>query len=335
MIFSCREEITLDLPTPPKMVVVQGGIEPGIPPYVILTRNQGFFDPVTNSTYDNLFINDAEITVWTKNDDGTIESIQLDPFPPPLDTLPGYANLFDTAFIKIGKTYHLEIKCKLDGDDKFITATTTIPNITPLDSLWVEQTEDPNDKDFKCDIKAIYTDPDTIGNNILIRSKRITHWVRDTIKYYPADTIKQDNDPLLLLVDCGPDILINGSSFETWFPRPSDNGGFSIGSYRDKHYKSYQNENTPGKDSVLTPSDTVLLKFSQVDEASMKFWRGVVRNVTSGGNPFAEPMNLSSNINGGLGIWTGYGAVYYKIPIVKDTVILKKYIPDILKGEPF
>ena len=63
----------------------------------------------------------------------------------------------------------------------------------------------------------------------------------------------------------------------------------------------------------------------------MKFWRGVVRNVTSGGNPFAEPMNLSSNINGGLGSWTGYGSRYYKIPIIEGTIILEEYTPKILE----
>ena len=53
----------------------------------------------------------------------------------------------------------------------------------------------------------------------------------------------------------------------------------------------------------------------------MQFWRGVVRQVGTNGNPFAEPMNLVSNINGGLGIWTGYGAAYYEVEIDTNTVI--------------
>jgi hypothetical protein len=55
-----------------------------------------------------------------------------------------------------------------------------------------------------------------------------------------------------------------------------------------------------------------------------------VRNSTSGGNPFSEPMNLVSNINGGLGSWTGYGTRYYKIPIIEGLIILEEYSPDIL-----
>ena len=141
---------------------------------------------------------------------------------------------------------------------------------------------------------------------------------------YPANNIIQDNDPLLLLVDCGPDILINGEAFETYFPRPRD-GGFPSGKYNTTHYKKCDD----GNDSTLCDEDIVLIKFCQIDEPSMQFWRGVVRQVGTNGNPFAEPMNLVGNINNGLGVWTGYGAVYYKIPIVQDTVIFNVYDPDI------
>ena len=77
VLFSCREEITLDLPQIDEQMVVQGSIENGFPPYIILTRNQGYFDPIDNNTFNNLFIDDAEITVWTKHSDGTIDSVYL------------------------------------------------------------------------------------------------------------------------------------------------------------------------------------------------------------------------------------------------------------------
>ena len=72
--------------------------------------------------------------------------------------------------------------------------------------------------------------------------------------------------------------------------------------------------------------DIVLIKFSQIDEASLKFWRGLIRQRGTNGNPFSEPKNLVSNINGGLGVWTGYSPVYYKVPIVKDTTIFGESI---------
>ena len=324
-LFSCRKEISLDFPPIPEKLVVQGSIEPGFPPYVILTRNQGYFETIDSSTYNNLFISDAEITVFKLDGNETIDSIELS--YELIGTIPVFTNLDFTIdwtnFSQEGFRYNLEI----NWNESLVTSSTTIPHSTPLDSIWIEETEDINDNKYKCEINAVYTDPDTIGNNILIRSKRVEHWKIDTLTTPPTLTNEKDNS--LLLVDCGPDVLINGESFETNFPRVSELGGFPSGSYRTFKYKKYQDTTTLGQDSILIPEDLVLIKFCQVDLAAMKFWRGVVRNSISGGNPFAEPMNLSSNINGGLGSWTGYGTRYYLVPILKNTTITEEYYPNI------
>ena len=133
---------------------------------------------------------------------------------------------------------------------------------------------------------------------------------------------------MLILIDAGPDILINGESFETYFPRPKEKGGVPSGFYNTFHYKTFDNNGT--EDTVFLPHDIVLIKFCQIDKPSLKFWRSVVRQFTTNGNPFSEPMNLVSNINNGLGCWTGYGAVYYKVPIIKDTTIFEEYTPKII-----
>ena len=326
VLFSCRKEISLNFPPVPERLVVQGSIEPRFPPYIILTRNQGYFETIDSSTYNNLFISEAEITeiMVTKIDGNeTIDSIEL--FQELIGAIPIYTNLnCPQDFAEEGYRYNLHIK----WNNEIITSTTTIPYSTPLDSIWIKETENTQDNKYKCEINARYTDPDTIGNNILIRSKRVEHWKTDTLTTPPTLIDKKDN--ALLLVDCGPDILINGESLETWFPRPSEQGGFPSGSYKTFKYKKYEDTTTIGQDSILIPHDVVLIKFCQVDLAAMKFWRGVVRNSTSGGNPFSEPMNLATNINGGLGSWTGYGARYYLVPILKNTTITEEYYPNIL-----
>ena len=326
VLFSCRKEISLDFPPVPEKIVVQGSIEPGFPPYVILTRNQGYFETIDSSTYNNLFISDAEITVFKLDGNETIDSIKLS--YELIGTIPVFTNLDFTIdwtnFSQEGFRYNLEI----NWNENLVTSSTTIPNSIALDSIWIEETEDTQDWKYKCEINARYTDPDTIGNNILVRSKRVEHWkINSTTN--PL-TVHQENDNSLLLVDCGPDVLINGESFETYFPRPNEEGGFPSGSYKTFKYKTYEDTTTVGKDSILIPHDVVLIKFCQVDLAAMKFWRGVVRNSTSGGNPFSEPMNLATNINGGLGSWTGYGARYYLVPILKNTTITEQYYPNIL-----
>ena len=181
------------------------------------------------------------------------------------------------------------------------------------------------DKDFKCDIRAIYSDPAGEQNNVLVQSKRIEHWKRKTDESGDSCNLENKNELIFKLIDAGSDILIDGESFETYFPRPKE-GGFPTGSYNSYHTKECDDG------SILEfPADVVLIKFCQIDEPSMKFWRGLVRQAGSNGNPFSEPKNLVSNINGGLGVWTGYSPAYYKVPIIKDTTIFEEYSPDKLE----
>ena len=60
ILFSCQEEITLELPQAETKLVVQGTIENGFPPYVILTKNQGYFETIDANTYNSLFVTDAD-----------------------------------------------------------------------------------------------------------------------------------------------------------------------------------------------------------------------------------------------------------------------------------
>ena len=281
----------------------------------------------SSNTYSNLFVYDAEVRVWTYREDGTIHSSILRPIqsillPPPFDTinvnnLPPVYTGFD-LFGEIGKTYFLEVK----WNNNIITSSTTIPEPTPLDCVWVEKNPTAQE-DYACYIRAVYSDPAEVQNNVLIRSKRLEHW---KIKKN-NNGIKNNNDDFMILVDAGPDVVINGQTFETYFPRPEQSGGFPTGNYFTNRYKKFDSNGS--EDSLLLPNDIALIKFCQIDQPSLRFWRGVVRQVTSGGNPFAEPANLSSNIEGGLGSWTGYGTSYYKVPIIVDTTIFEEYTPGI------
>ena len=329
-LLSCQEEITLDLPQAETKLVVQGAIENGFPAYVILTKNQGYFESLDTIAINNLFVTDALVSVT--RDDGKIRNLTLitQAEIDLVEALIGYSikippntiyidleELSSPGFSIANRSYTLDIV----WNDQSITAETTIPEPTPLDSLWVEQNETA-DKDFKCDIRAIYSDPADQQNNILIKSRRIQHYERNREDTLLCDTINYPDFPLKL-IDAGSDVLINGQSFETYFPRPKDNG-FPTGKYNSYHTKICDG------DTLEFKEDIVLIKFCQIDEESMKFWRGLIRQVGTNGNPFAEPMNLVSNINNGLGIFTGYGSVYYKVPIIKNTTIFEEYSPKII-----
>ena len=46
-LIACEKEITVDLPRTDPKIVVEGTIETGRPPLVLLTRTQNYFDPTS------------------------------------------------------------------------------------------------------------------------------------------------------------------------------------------------------------------------------------------------------------------------------------------------
>ena len=107
---SCRKEIDVEIISTSQYLVVEGSIEPGFPPYVILTTSQNYFDSITNNTYQDLFIKDAEIKVWTTDIDGNTDTVNLTFFD---DSIPYFIdveyfnNPNNYGFSKAGQTYYL------------------------------------------------------------------------------------------------------------------------------------------------------------------------------------------------------------------------------------
>lgn len=324
LLISCQEEITLDLPQSQDKIVVEGSIENGYPPYVILTKNQGYFDAIDSDTYNDLFVNDIDsVKIWYFNEgekvSKTLEQIVgLDSLPPIYTDLSYFENPGNYEFSKEGRTYFLEI----NWNNQIISSSTTIPEVTPLDCLWVEKSEN-SKEEYEYDIRALYSDPADQDNFILLKSKRVQHFeYKDSLEC----NVKDRPDFSLKIIDAGADVLINGQSFETYFPRPKESGN----PFPDGNYNAYHTEICDDGDTLVFKKDIVLIKYCQIDEPSLKFWRGLVRQVGTNGNPFAEPLNLVSNITNGLGIFSGYGSAYYLIPIVGDTVIFEQYTPKII-----
>jgi hypothetical protein len=129
---SCEKEITIKLPQEPKKLVVEGWIENGKPPKVILTKSSGYFDPIDSSALYGSIVTNAIVTVF---DGITTEqltaSIDLNFFPP-------FYYKGSTIIGEIGKTYTLSI----DVDGQNYTATTTIPETVKWDILWFELNPD-------------------------------------------------------------------------------------------------------------------------------------------------------------------------------------------------
>ena len=63
LLTNCQKEITVDLPDPVEKIVVEGSIETGSPPFVILNRNYPYFGQFNVDLYSTGFVRDAVVKV--------------------------------------------------------------------------------------------------------------------------------------------------------------------------------------------------------------------------------------------------------------------------------
>lgn len=69
-------------------------------------------------------------------------------------------------------------------------------------------------------------------------------------------------------------------------------------------------------------NDTVIVKFSAIDDNAYRFWRDFEDMASLSRNPlFPVTKNLHSNMTGAKGYWFGYGSTFYVIPIRKCKLI--------------
>ena len=196
-----------------------------------------------------------------------------------------------------------------------------------IDSVWfVEDPLFPNYGDFYFS----YNDADTIGNNIMLESKRIYHF----------EDSKSVPDLLFVKALWGKvrnDFEgFNGvKNFVSYFDR-GESEMFSMGEghgeKKDALFGNFQTEHINHTTGLIISADEVLIRISQIEESPFEFWRSTEFQEQMNGNPFAEPMNLQHNIVGGLGVWEGKGSIYYKVIAKKDTTFTERYIPDILES---
>ncbi len=155
---SCEKDIDIELKTTEEKIVVEGVIEQGIPPYVILTKTVGFFAPTDLQSYQNSFIKGAVVTV----SDG-ITTVQLDEFI--VDGFTVYSTLNPAIFGQVGRVYNLEIQ----AEGKILTSTTTIPTPIPMDNYWYK--DQPGFSNFGY-LWFNLNDPPGLGNAYRIFTQR-------------------------------------------------------------------------------------------------------------------------------------------------------------------
>jgi len=306
--FSCETDITVDLPTPEEKLIVQGKIESGEKPFVFLSRNIGYFEPVNipeldeNSDIDEI-INALENSMGLIYDSTIVMTVTdennfIDTLIPTINffEFPNFGYQAKNIIGQEGQSYRLDIQY----NGKSFWAETSIPQAVAIDSIWFDFNKE---SDTLGTLGFLFMDPGGIRNfytiETLVVDEQFTYnppyfgsyifddeqLDGDTIKYYP---------------------LLKGYDGNDFFQTNAEGQD----DFNQKAYYKFGN--------------TVNLKLCTVDVASFIFWTSFTIHLNTAGNPFTNPASLKSNIVGDNcdGIWAGYGASIETVTI--DSTLIRE-----------
>ena len=284
---SCSKEVKIDILGFDEQIVIDGSIETGTPAIIFLSNSRDIYASTDIDSYLSGFISGATVIV----SDGTItdtlmelctdnlpagfESIAAAFFGLPIDSL---VNLHLCAYVstgiigEVGKTYTL----KVIHSNKTYTSSTKIENPKVLDNLfWKEQANLPG-YGFSW---AKITDSPIMGDAYRWEVKNLS----DVSFSKPFQPFTDDR-------------FYNGKTFEFSVENPMSFKDQTI----ENQYKGY-----------YKLGDTIVVKFSKLGKKEYQFFEKKYNQIYSGGNPFATPTNIPTNIEGGaLGIWAGFSPWY-------------------------
>lgn len=129
--FSCSDSLDIDIPVHESQVVVEGWIESGEVPRILLTRSAPYFSVVDSHNIRDYIVSTATVTIMTDS------IVDFCIFKPSSRYFPPYYYLGNQTIGKVGNTYILEVF----ADNKKINAFTTIPKPVSIDSAWFELNE--------------------------------------------------------------------------------------------------------------------------------------------------------------------------------------------------
>lgn len=291
---SCTKEVKVEIPGYAEQLVVDGRIETGGFPIVLLSKSQNVYAPTDLEAYINSFISDAQITV--SNGSQTI-SLSLNPASSlplasqktiaemlklslnELQLLPiqVYSSTDPILIGEVGKTYTLQI----DYNGKSYSGSTSLLTPVALNNLYWKTDASNAEYGYSW---ANLTDPANEYNGYKWEAKRIN--LTSSGEYL---------DDLYKRAGYFEDQYFNGLTFEFSVENP-------LKRKDSTHLEAYKRYYRLG--------DTVVIKLSRLDQAVFDFFDKKSSQLENGGNPFATPVNIPSNIPGVLGIWAGISPWY-------------------------
>ncbi|MBK9257168.1 MAG: DUF4249 domain-containing protein [Saprospiraceae bacterium] len=289
---ACEEPYTPDTSESQQEYVVEGYVEVGEdsnPVFVIVTRSIPFISTINPDRFSELFVNNANVTVNDGTKTVTLIPVCLSQIPEELREqvfavlgfnpdstavdLCIYADLLGQVTKEYNRRYDLTVKV----GDKILTATTTVPEFVPIEMFrWADPPGTPSDTLARLWITI--DDPRGVNNYY---------------RYLTATGGEGLIAPFTSVVD---DALFDGKKFEFPLQRAQRRGG----------------DFDPDSFGLYRREDSIQVKWCNLDKAHYDFWRTRDFSASSGG-PFSSYTRISTNIEGGLGIWGGYSVGHYKL----------------------
>ncbi len=295
---SCTKEIEIDIPGYKEQLVIDGSIETGMPPIVLISRSKDIYSPTNLQAFLEGFVSGAIVTISDGTTTVVLDEICSDNLPPgteeiaaglfgiPASELANFKLCAYTSFNpaiwgQVGKTYQM----KVEFEGKTYTSSTSIVQPTPLQQVyWKSEGGDLADYGYSWGTLA---DPAGQFDGYKWEVKRIN----TGLDGQPIDqTFTTTFNPVF------DDEFFDGLTFDFFYENPT----------------VWDDNSVPEKYKGLYKiGDTVVIKLSKMDRAVFEFLEKKYVQISSAGNPFATPANIPTNITGGaLGVWAGFSPWY-------------------------
>ena len=278
---SCEKVLDVQPATDLGTLVVDGTIESGQPPIIVLSTSLNYFSKVSPEILSGSQVHNARVIV----SDG-LRTHQLKEYKRDLGN--GYNLSYyssDTASPSTviigepGKTYMLTI----ETGGKQYQASTKIPLLQKqVDSIWWKKAPGEADS-LKAVVVARVTDPAGYGNYI---------------RYY---TRVNSGNFLPGANSVFDDQIVDGTTYDIQVDQGIDRND-------PPDFENY---------GFFKKGDTATIKFANIDKATYDFWRTIEYSYQSIGNPFSTPTTIINNVSGALGAFCGYSIQFKTLIIPK------------------
>lgn len=261
LVISCNNDDFSAEVKPESKIVVEGWIEEGDVPQLILSSSISITEVVDSTNVLDHVIRSAKVTV----SDGQITEVLR--VKNDKDRLPPFIYYGSEIIGEAGKTYTL----KIEYLNRIITSSTIIPKKVPLISAEYVK-NNPTDTTGYVFVK--FDDPLSEKN------------------YYQIATRLDGQEPIFVPTFYGN---LDDKNFDSPKISLQVNRGLLI--FPKTKYKPY-----------FTDGDLIFVKLRTMNKEALDFWNSWQNEIVNSRNPiYPSNTSLKSNINGGIGIWAGYG----------------------------